>query len=384
VVSLNGTPISAALVVADVAIRSGRTRSDDGLSASSATVELLTPDPAGVAVSIADTLAVAVDGNARFQGRISEITRATGLEDPASSRYTLIGVGPIARLPRVQIPMPLAAASGRVRMQSVFDAAGIPVVIEGGDSYQLAALGVAGDPPSAADQIVGAIMSDTGCVVADLGDGSVLAQFLDSRLSEDVWSPDPALTHVELAWEQTDDLVNDITVEWPGGAPATNSSQGSIAQFERHAATLNTGLGRLADATHRAASIVSRLAFPAWQIGAVDTWDQTIMAHRIGAVVTLAPLPASSPISGGAWSGVLEGWSEQYGPDADGNLAGTWTLALSDRAHSSEALTWANVSPQTLTWAQVLPATSWSEAISNGDLSNLLRDLLQERGPDER
>jgi hypothetical protein len=65
---------------------------------------------------------------------------------------------------------------------------------------------------------------------------------------------------------------------------------------------------------------------------------------------------------------VLEGWTEQYGPDANGNLAGTWALALSDRAHSSETVVWANVSPASLTWAQVNPATSWSEAVSNGDL----------------
>lgn len=368
VISLNGTPISGALVVADVAIRSGRSRSDDGLSAASATVELLTPDPAGVAVSIADTLAVAVDANPRFQGRVSEITRATGDDDPDSSRYTLVAVGPIARLPRVQIPMPLAAATARARMVEVFAAAGIPLVAQGGDSYQLAALGQPGDPPTGADQIVSAIMNDTGAVVADLGDGSVLAQFLDSRLSHDTWTPDPALTHVELAWEQTDDLINDMTVEWPGGPAATTSSSASIDRYGRYAATLNSGLGSQADAAHRGGSIIARLAFPAWQIGAVDTWDPTVMAHQIGAVVTLAPLPPSSPVSGGEWAGVLEGWTEKYGPDADGNLAGTWTLAISDRAHSSESVSWAGVSPATLTWQQVNPETSWAEAFSNSDL----------------
>jgi hypothetical protein len=331
-------------------------------------VEILTPDPAGVVVGIADTLAVVVDGNPRFQGRISEITRASQ-DDPLSSRYTLVAVGPIARLPRVLVAMPMPAGSARARAQAVFTAAAIPVVIEGGESYQLAALGVAGDPPQGADQVLGAVVNDTGLVVADLGDGSVLCQFLDSRLSEDVWSPDPALTHVDLSWEMVDDLVNDISVEWAGGAPATASSAGSITQYERHSASLTTALAGLADAQHRAASIIARLAYPAWQVGAVETWDTTVMAHRIGAVVTLAPLPPSSPTAAGSWSGVLEGWSEQYGPDAAGNLAGTWTLALSDRAHSAETVSWANVSPATLQWAQVNPQTSWSEAISNGDLS---------------
>lgn len=366
-VSLNGLELDRALVIADVAIRSGRTRSDDGLQAASATVELLAPDPAGVTVSIADTLQIVVDGHKRFTGDVSEITRAS-LDDPNESRYTLVGVGSISHLPRVQIPMPRPAETAAARAAAVFAAAGITVEIEGGASYHLAALGQAGDGPSGADQIVSAIMSDTGCVVADLGDGSVLVQFLDSRLSEDIWQPDPELTHVELAWEQSDDLVNDITVEWPGGAAATNSSPASVTQYGRRATALSTGLGTLADAQHRATSIIARLAIPAWNVGSVDTWDPTAMAHRIGAIVTLAPLPPSSPIAGSSWSGVLEGWSETYGPDADGRLAGTWTLALSDRAHSAETVAWANVSPASLTWAQVNPGTSWAEAVSNGDL----------------
>ena len=293
VVSLNAVALDPGLVIADVAIRSGRTRADDGLSASSATIELLSPTPAGVSVSIADVLAVAVDGNPRFQGRVSEITRTAG-DDPLASTYTIVAVGPIARLPRVQIPMPLAAGPAHARMQAVFDAAGIGVAIEGGESYHLAALGVAGDAPQAADQIVSAIMTDTGCVVADLGDGTVLAQFLDSRISEDIWQPDPAQTHVDLQWEQSDDLVNDIVVEWAGGS-ANATSPPSVTKYGRHATSLTTGLGGIADARHRAGSIVARLGYPAWAVGSVETWDETAMAHRIGAIVTLAPLPPVKP-----------------------------------------------------------------------------------------
>jgi len=367
VVSLNGSAISGDLVVADLAIRSGRSRSDDGLSASSATIELLTPDPAGVSVSIADVLAVTVDGHARFKGRVAEITRVSAAGGDEST-YTLVGVGPIAQLPRVQIPLPRPAESASARVAAVLDAAGIGHVIEGGDAYQLAALGTAGDAPVGADQVIGGVMTDTGCVVADLGDGRILAQFLDSRLSADVWTPDPTATHVDLEWEQTDDLVNDITVEWPGGAAAVASSPPSVTKYGRRATTLQTNLATQAAAVQRASSIVGRLAFPAWQVGSVETWDATVMGHGIGGLVTLSPLPPSSPVPGGAWSGVLEGWNERYGPDADGNLAGTWTLAVSDRQHSAETVSWANVSPPSLTWAQVNPDTSWSEAVSNGDL----------------
>lgn len=367
VVKIKGATVDPAHVLADVRIRSGRSRADDGLSAASATIEVVTPDPAGAGVGIADPVDVLVDGHARFAGRVVEITRAA-TDDPTSTSFTIVAVGAIARLSRVQIPLPLAAQTAAARIGAVLTAAGVTALIQGGTSYQLAAYGVAGDDPVGADEIIGAIITDTGVVVADLGDGRILCQFLDSRISDDHWTPDPALTYVDLQWEMTDDLVNDVAVEWPGGAAATASSPGSIATYGKHAITLQTGLGSLAAASQRASSIVARQAIPAWQIGAVETWDETMMAHGIGAVVTIAPLGASAPVTGGTWEGVLEGWEEQYGPDADGVIAGTWKLALSDRAHSSETVTWANVSPPTLQWDQVNPATSWQEASSNSDL----------------
>jgi len=367
-VTIRGTAIPPENVLADVTIRSGRTRADDGLAAASATVEVVTPDPAGAAVSIADPLVITVDGHARFTGRVSEVVRAPA-SDPDDTSFTIVGIGQIARLPRVQIPLPLAATNAHARVASVLATAGIPAVIQGGDTYALAAYGVAGDDPVGADQIIGAVMSDTGCVVADLGDGSILCQFLDSRISDIQWTPDPSLTYVDLQWEQTDDLVNDVSVEWPGGAPATASSPESITTYERHALTVQTGLGSLAAAQQRATNIIRRLAIPAWQIGAVESWDTGALDHGIGTLITIAPLGASSPVAGGSWQGVLEGWEDRYGPDATGQLSGTWTLAVSDRAHSSSTVTWGGVYPTTLQWGQVDPATSWQEAQSNSDLS---------------
>jgi hypothetical protein len=367
VVKLRGVTVDPANVIADVAIRSGRDRADDGLSASSATVEFMTPDPAGAGVNIADKLDILINGKPRFSGNVVEITRAAS-SDPASTTFTIVGVGPIARLPRVNIAMPLAAGTARARIQAVLDAAGITAVIGGGQTHNLAAYGLAGDPPVGADQVIGDIINDTGVVVADLGDGSILCQFLDSRISADQWTPDPARTFVDLQWEQTDDLVNDIVIEWPGGAPVTNSNPGSITTYGRRAASLQTGLATLADAQARAAGIIARLAAPAWNIGTVETWDPAALDHGIGAVVTISPLGPSAPVSGDSWFGVLEGWDEQYGPDAEGTLSGTWELAVSDRAHSSETVSWAHVYPSTLQWNQVNPGCSWQEALSNSDL----------------
>jgi hypothetical protein len=368
-VSVAGLELDPAVVVADITIRSGRSRADDGLSAASTTITVLSPDPSGVDVGIGDVLAIVVDGTPRFSGRIAEITRAA-LEDPAGSSYTLVAVGAIARLGRILIPLPRPAESAAARAQAVFTAAAIPIVIEGGqgDSYMLAVMGEPGDDPVSASELIGGLMADTGAVVADRGDGTVLVQFLDSRISADVWAPDPERTHVDLEWEQSDDLVNEIVVDWPGGAPVTSSSPGSVTRYDRHSVKLSTGLGSHAAALQRGSSIIARLAFPSWQVGRVETWDSGILAHGIGALITLEPLPGSSPVPGSSWIGVLEGWIESYGPDAYGNLAGSWELAISDRQHSSETLSWANVSPESLRWLDVNPETSWSEAVSNENL----------------
>lgn len=367
VVKLMGVAVDPARVIANVTIRSGRERADDGLSAASATVEFVTPDPSGAGVGIADTLDVVVNGVPRFHGRVCEITRAQA-SDPASTQFTVVAVGPTARLPRVTVALPLAAKSAAARMADMLAAAGITASIHGGEAYALAAYGDVGDDPVSVDQVIGDIITDTGVVVADLGDGRILAQFLDSRISEDQWTPDPDLTYVDLQWEQTDDLVNDVEVEWPGGAAATSSNPTSITRYEKHSTSLSTGLGTLAAAQQRAAGIIARLAQPSWNVGSVETWDETILAHGVGAVVTITPLPASAPVSGDSWLGVLEGWEETYGPDADGELSGTWSLAVSDRAHSSETVAWAHISPASLTWAQVNPGCAWADALSNGDL----------------
>ena len=69
-------------------------------------------------------------------------------------------------------------------MTAILTTAGIPALIEGGDAYQLAAYGAAGDDPVGADQIIGAMIGRYRRRVADLGDGRILAQFLDSRIAE--------------------------------------------------------------------------------------------------------------------------------------------------------------------------------------------------------
>jgi hypothetical protein len=157
--------------------------------------------------------------------------------------------------------MPLAAGLASDRVAAVFAQAGITVEIAAAHTSARSAR------PATAER---RRSSDIGGderhrpVVADQGDGSVLAQFLDSR-GDDVWIP-TELTHADLSWEQTDDLVNDVTVEWPGGAPANATSPGSITEYDRHATAYRPGSARSPTRSTGLARSSVRLAYPAWAI----------------------------------------------------------------------------------------------------------------------
>jgi hypothetical protein len=264
--------------------------------------------------------------------------------------------------------VPIAAETAAARAARCVAAAGLTAVVEGGANLNLSAYGVAGDPPAAADQVLGQVITDTGCVVQDQGDGRILVQFSDSRLSDDRWTPDPNVTASELAFAQGDDVVNDVRVAYTGGA-AVAQDTGSIAKYDRHSLSLQTQLADVGSAQNRASNIVGRLAYPAWAVEAITTWDAAFLQHTIGALVDVTPLPAGSPVED-PWTGVLEGWAETYQPATDGTqrVIGVFTLAIGDRAHSAESIHWGGVTPS-LIWNGVDPQTAWFEAISNAALT---------------
>ena len=366
-ITIGGVAVDPALVVCDLTIRSGRTRQDDGLEAASATLELTEADPSSITLGMEDVLQITVDGSPRFTGRITEITR-TPIPMSEGSTWTIVGTGEIARLSRFMLALPLPAESASARADRVLAALGFPHTITGGMGYVIGPYGVAGDPPATADAILGSLITDTGVVIQDQGDGSLLVQFSDGRLSEDKWTPDPTMTSTDLAFAQTDDVVNDLVVTWIGGSVAA-SSPGSIAKYDRRSVSLGTSLNDAASAHTRAASIIGRLASPAWSIDSVTTWDREFLEHSVGAIVDVGPLPAGSPVES-PWQGVMEGWVEHYQPSADGSarVLGSFLIALGDLAHSAETIHWGGVTP-TLKWNTLDPATAWDEAISNAALT---------------
>jgi hypothetical protein len=251
---------------------------------------------------------------------------------------------------------------------AVLTAAGIPATVAGGN-YALAAYGLVGDPPAGADEVLSQLMTDTGAIVADVGDGSILVQFPDGRSTALRWTPDAAATSDDLSWTQTDELVNDVAVEYVGGV-ATASSGPSIAQYGLHSSRITTQLASSAPAIRRASGIAARLSTPAWAIAGLETWDNAFLTQVVGTIVRVTPLPASAPMaSDGEYDGALEGWTETYLPARDviGAVDGTYQLALGDLQTSGLTIVWANVTAAT-TWANTNPATAWDEAILQSDL----------------
>jgi hypothetical protein len=360
-----GVVVNPDNVVCDVTIRSGRSRADDGIQPATCTIELVEDDPSTLQVEIAQTLQVMVEAAPRFTGRVTEITRTPA---GAASTWTVIGAGRLARLTRFLVAMPLPAETAAARAQRVISALGFTADIHGGANLNLGIYGQAGQPPVTSDQVLGDLIADTGCIIQDAGDGSILVQFLDSRLSEDQWTPDPDLTQLSLDFAQNDDLVNDASVAWTGGT-VTASAPGSIATYDRRSVQLSTLLADAASAQARANGLVARLALPAWSVDQATVWDRTILQHQIGAIVTFGPLPAGSPVES-PWQGVLEGWVDRYQPagDGTGRIIGIWNIAVGDLAHSVETIHWGGVTA-TLHWNGVDPATAWNEAISNAALT---------------
>ena len=364
-VKLGGTTVPGDVVLADVALRSGRQRSDDGLNTATATVDFLTATPGGLVIAIAQTLQVLVNGTSRFIGKISEITMQETADGPIA--YTVVAAGNIAQLERWTIPVPIVAETAAARAQRAITAAGFTATIQGGTTYNMGIFGKAGDAPASAADILSALMSDTGAVVADTGSGAILAQFPEARISGDKFTPDPHLTHVDVQFEMTDDLVNEAIIQY-AGTTYTAQNTGSITAYGKHSISLTTGLADVGSATRRGGSIVSRLGIPAWQVGSVMTWDEAALAHGVGAIVSLSPLPVESPVAG-SFVGVLEGWVGRYQPLGDGSqtLAGSWELYISDQRHAAEALIWSAANPAEK-WNTVLPATQWGQVISNANL----------------
>jgi hypothetical protein len=364
-ITLDGTAIDFADVLADLTIRHGRTGYFEATSPSTCTLTYLGVDRAFTRpFRLGATLVVnAFDGSAtapRFTGKMTDakldvdVLTATAV----STLRTLSGyeVGGAA--------WPEEAWSARV--QRAFSDAGIPGVLE----LELGAF----DPilvaraaePTDLGAYLEALAGMVDAAVADRPNGNVLVQAIDSRALENLVELDPAEVGYAPEWTLVLPEANIVTVSY--GDPSASASVSSrdeisVGIYGPIAAQIATTVRDNADASRIASTRLARNAYAHWTIQAAPLlYGRTI---PIGTPLELSTLPASSPYD--PWTPILEGWTDHV--ESDG-LELTWTqeLGLSDPLRSGLTLPWQAIPPDYL-WNTINQATEWKDALTLSDLA---------------
>lgn len=369
-VLLAGADVDLATVFASVTIRHGRESPDEGPLASTATLSLVGVTRDLVAgFRVGDPLDVLLaDDEPRFRGRITDAS----LTDGALAILAVSSLSWLSRRKVGTVDYPAEPWSDRIvrvfreagALTRWMDLQGTWAGTSGAtwshpvdpDALTLE-VGV-NDPELAArpakettlGQYLGELAQDEPAAIANLADGSILVQALTARRAFAEHELAAADVAFAPAFTQTDDVTNDVTVEWDGGTIAAEDPV-SIARYEDRPADLRTELAVEADASRRAAHMIARGSQPDWLVGGADllVLDTAI---GIGTPVRISELPEWAPAD--SYLGMVEGWTDQVEPNESGELEWTMAIALSAPRLSGYGLTWAAAAR---TWADADPAT---------------------------
>ncbi len=124
----------------------------------------------------------------------------------------------------------------------------------------------------------------------------------------------------------------------------------------------------MVDAQARASDIIRAQSEPRYgltnvlvQVEQLSVFDRSLVLALIsGSRVSIDQTPQPSPIED--YTGVVEGWSDHYGPEGY-----FLTLSLSDPRYSYAVLNWGDVTA-TKTWAQTDSTVQWYNVVQNADL----------------
>jgi hypothetical protein len=382
---------------ATIGRRSVREQGEAGYAALVLTGAQGLPVPVGAAVAINDG-----QGRPRHTGILTD-TRLTHEDDPDEGLVavqTCTSMGALARWGRRRIgDVPWPAESVAARAARIAALVGMPLTVHGGQEQLVVPRDVDSQP---AALLVQELAAGTGGWVFDAPDGTVHLQALDARAvrtTTALWSQEPeGATWADLgpdgptwdgddapgpghpvvldctdvdwepSWTQTLEIANIVTVEYgeehgdpPQRPTVTVRDEASIALYGQAPATVKTPLALLADALELAGLTLARAARPQWHLESVGIdWDglpPAVAAQLAGALpgtrCTVTGLPQPAPAR--TYPGVIEGWTEDFDPDAH-----RITLWLSHVAHSLALSTW-EAEPPAATWADLDPALSWED-----------------------
>jgi hypothetical protein len=372
-VLLNGADLELEDVFAELTIRHGRGSVDDGPMASTATLRLVNLERELVAAfSAGDTLELLLAADVpRFRGRVTDA--AVG-EDGLS----IVAVSSMSWLSRRIVGgSDWPAESWHARLVRVFQDAGIllawaeipgtwaehagswldagiagRLTIEEDDAGPMLAARVS-STETLGGYLAGEFRESEPAVAANLPDGTVLVQQLAARAAKAELEPDPNLVAFPPEWTQTDEVENDLTLDYDTGTVYAQNAD-SIERFELRPNQITTALVSSVNASELAALRVARRGFPRWNAQTIELLELE-PALSIGTPVRLHELPAWAPAS--AYLGIVEGWEDHIAPADDGSLAWTMVLYLSDpRLSGGFGVLWFTVNPAE-TWSTAPPAT---------------------------
>jgi hypothetical protein len=357
-VTLEGTTLANADVIADVTIRHGRTGYFDAPSPSTCQITILDTNRSVTrAVRLGRELVInATDGSTvapRFVGRTTD----ANLDD---GDLTIIAVGYLSTLSGYTVgAVDYPQETWTARVTRAFTDAGLAssLVVQTPNPNPL--LWARPANPVALDGYLAELVDAIGGAVADLPDGRILVQPISWRTLDAPVYLDPATVAYAPQWISQLPGVNQLTVSYGDpDAPSTlyRTDAASVDLYGPRPASISTPVvdalvaGALADA------LIARQAYARWTTPATELLQGRRLA--IGVPVNVHHLPASAPND--PWYPILEGWQDRITSNGTA-LEWTMSLALSDPMLSGLALRWVDVRAG-LTWANMNQTVQWRDA----------------------
>lgn len=366
----------------DVTTHYGRDDPSSQPEASTATIDLDGAAPAGLDIGLwilVESGTGASSWAARFTGRVSDMTQEYRIGRDADGQIAavpflrVIAAGPLADMGRRYVgDAPWPAELDGARVKRIFDLAGMPYDPLDVDPGTVAILARDVDRQPALE-LSQAVADDGGGIVVDKLDGGKVA-FHDSehrRASRPEVVLDSCQILMSPQWTRDlAGLVNDAAVAY-GVAPeggeqpvVTATNPASQARYGRVAYSVATQLADVDAATARASSLVTRGAWPVWDVSSLLV-DLTILpdATRVGMLslgfgdlLGLTGLPANAPnLHDALW---VEGWSEHLAAGEH-----ELTITVSGYCRTVPAPRWDDVDPGR-SWDSM--AGSWDGAYCLG------------------
>jgi hypothetical protein len=219
--------------------------------------------------------------------------------------------------------------------------------------------------PVALADYLGQLADMVQCAVADMPDGKILVQSIESRTLSSGYTLSPAEIEYSPAWSQRLPGANIVTVTY--GDPDASVSvvvqdSGSSSLYGPIAVQIDTTFESAGDASAIGQRRLARDAYSHWTMGAAPLLRGR--EFSIGTPLQIGSLPPAAPFN--PWTPVLEGWTDQI-QSVHGKINWIMELALSDPLLSGLTLPW-NAIPLTDKWNTISQTVQWRDALVLSDL----------------